>query len=355
MEWHGTSVALYGRFSPKARERATRLLVKAGATVVRDFTSHSDVLVVGALAAALVDPGHLRVRIAAARSRGAPVLSERGFFDALKAPSTEIYPLSLADIERQVGLTRDSVEALAAFDVVVIKDDHCRFADGQTLKTAGEILQAGRSLGDCVRILVRARDLAPRGRRKIVLDAHGAAQLSWESGFTTLEGQGLLPYADGHATLDDLFEEAAVAEADGDLELAARRYEQIGRSDRKDPTALFNLGNVHLAARAFAQAIIAYRRALARDPAFVQAQYNLALALEELGQLEPAREALLGVLDRDGAHADALFNLAQLELNRGDLLAARARFETYLSGQPPADWADKARKAIVYLNARLSA
>ena len=60
-------------------------------------------------------------------------------------------------------------------------------------------------------------------------------------------------------------------------------------------------------------------------------------------------------MKHDSAHADALFNLAQIELNDGDLAAAKARFETYLSGKPPPDWAEKARRAILYCAAQLSA
>lgn len=355
MDWKGRSAALYGRFGSGARARLSRQLKAAGGAVARDLTSRSDALVVGALAAPLVDPGHLGVRLASACARSIPVFSERALSDMLRGIAPEPHTLPLAPLERQAGLSHENVQVLAAFDIVAIQDGCCRFADGQTLKAAGEILAAGRSLGDCVRILCRARDLAPKGRRKIVLDAHGAAMLEWEQGRTTLEGQGLLPYDEDNAGVDDLFEAAVVAEADGELAAAARLYDQIARIDRKDPIALYNLGNVHFAAKAFDQAIIAYRRAVSRDPGFVEAQYNLGLAYEAVRQFDRARAALLDVLDRDSGHADALFNLAQIEMSRGDLVAAKARFETYLSGHPPEDWAEKARRAILYCNAKLSA
>ena len=45
------------------------------------------------------------------------------------------------------------------------------------------------------------------------------------------------------------------------------------------------------------------------------------------------------------------FNLAQLHLKRGALLEAKADFERYLASSPPADWAEKARRGILYCSA----
>jgi len=267
--------------------------------------------------------------------------------------SDAVLPLSAA--ERQAGLSREQIDVLAAFDLIRLADEHCRFGDAQTLKTASAILAAGRTLGDCVRILLRARDLAPKGRRDIVIDAAGRAALAWDSGLTTLEGQGLLPFDENAADVDDLFEAAVVAESEGDLAEAARLYDMCARADRKDPIALFNLGNVHLQAKAYDKAILAYGRAVARDPDFVEAHYNLAQACEAVRQFDRARAALLEVLARDAANGDALFNLAQIELRGGDVAAAKARFEAYLAANPPSEWAEKARKAILYCNAKLSA
>jgi tetratricopeptide (TPR) repeat protein len=263
--------------------------------------------------------------------------------------------LPLAGIATKTGLTREVLATLAAFDIIRIEGEACRFADGQTLKTAGEIIAAGRSLGDCVRILARARDLAPKGRRRIVLDGAGGAALEWESGRTTLEGQGVLPFDESHASVEDLFEAAVLAESEGDLAGAARLYDMCARADRRDAIALYNLGNVHLQAKAYDEAILAYARATRRDPDFVEAHYNLALACEAIEQFDRARESLAAVLKRDAMHADALFNLAQLDLNGGDIAAAKARFEAYLAADPPSDWAEKARRAISYCNARLRA
>lgn len=355
MDWRGRSLALYGRFTAGARDRIADALIAAGGTVARDLTQRSDALVVGGLASPLIDTGHLGQRIAEARRRAMPVYSERRIAELLRGEIPPAPALPLATAARGTGFSDDDLALLDAFDIIRIDGDACRFGDAQTLKTAAEIVAAGRTLADGVRILARARDLAPKGRRKIVIDERGQAGLAWDDGMTTLEGQGLLPFDEAAAGPDDLFEAATLAEAEGDLETAARLYDMSARADRKDAIALYNLGNIHLYLKAYDLAILDYGRAVARDPDFVEAHYNLAQACEAVRQYDRARAALAEVLARDARHADALFNLAQIELSGGNIAAAKQRFEAYLAADPPPDWADKARKAILYCAAKLSA
>ena len=361
MDLADRAIALYGRFSHGVRERLERRIEAAGGQVARDLTRRSDALVVGALAATLIDSGALAARIAAAGARGVPVLGERAFVAALAgeaadAPATLPLATALADTR----LTRADAQVLAAFDLIGLDltgqgDEACRFGDAGVIRTAAELMGHGRSLAEAVRILARARDLSPRGRHRIVLTPTGEAALQWPDGLTTLEGQGVLALDEAHAGLDDLFEAAALAEADGDAEAAARLYDLCIRADRKDPIAPYNLGNLRLGEGAFDQAALAYQQALSRDPGFVEARYNLAQALEAAGKLGSAATELARVLDADPAHADALFNLAQLLMQAGDLPAAKGLYERYLALGPPEDWAQTARRAIRYCVGQLGA
>lgn len=353
MELRGKSAALYGRFSPGGRERIAGAIARAGGAVARDLTRRSHFLVIGARATPLIPGGHLAARLAAARDRGLPVFSERTLADVLRGQPPAPCTLPLASLTAQTGFGADEIALFAAFDIVRVDNGMCRFGDAQILKTAAEITAAGRSLGEAVQILARVRDLAPKGRHKVVLTAKGAA-LQWDEGLTTLEGQGLLPLDESVATVEDLFEAAELAEIEGDLDRAARLYDMAARADRDDAIALYNLGNVRLHGQRYDEAALAYQRALARDPSFVEARYNLAMASEAAGKLGPARAALRAVLDAAPDHADALFNLAQLDLKNGDLTAAKAGYEAYLRTNPPADWAAKARKAIMYCTAKLA-
>jgi len=349
MDLRNRAVALYGRFSPGARDRLQGQIIRGGGRVARDLTRGSDVFVVGALATRLIDSGALEARLRTARERGVSVHGERAFTAELtggepSGPAT--LPLSTA--LAQTRLTRQDAELLAAFDLIALEGEACRFGDAGVIRTAGELRESGRSRGDGVRILIQARDLAPLGRRRIVVTPSGEAALQWDDGLTSLEGQGRLPLDEDHASIDDLFELAAIAEADGELDAAARFYDTCRRADRHDAIAPYNLGNIRLSQGANDQAALAYQQALARDASLVEARYNLALALEAAGKIEAAQAELHAVLGADATHADAVFNLAQLRMKVGDVGAAKALYERYLTLNPPDDWAATARKAITY-------
>ncbi|MGZ3402771.1 MAG: tetratricopeptide repeat protein [Phenylobacterium sp.] len=356
MDPRDRAIALYGRFSHGVRERLARDIAARGGSVARDLTRHSDALVVGALATLLIDGGALTTRLAAARERGIPILGERAFVAALSGspePVSATLPLSTALAD--TGLSPADAAVLAAFDLIVLAGDNCRFSDAGVLRSAGELIAGGRSLSEAVRILTRARDLSPRGRHKIVLTPSGEAALQWSDGLTTLEGQGVLAFDEAHAGPEDLFEAAAIAEVSGDFAEAARLYDLCARADRKDPIAPYNLGNIRLAEGAFGDAALAYQQALARDSRFIEARYNLAQALEAAGKAAAAAEELERVMAADAAHSDAVFNLAQLRMNAGDMTGAKALYERYLALDPPDEWAQKARKAIQYCTVLLSA
>ncbi len=354
MQLRGRSVALYGRFSSGQRDELQRRVLRGRGSVTRDLTRRSDLLVVGSEAARLADSGALQQRLAAAKARGTPVLGERSFARALDGAAPEPGTLPLSTALAGTGLARAAAELLAAFDLIGLDGEACRFGDAGVIRTAGELIGGGRSPADAVRILARARDMAPVGRHKIVLTASGEAALQWDDGRTTLEGQGVLPLDEDHAGLDDLFEAAAIAEADGELDEAARLYDMCGRADRSDAIAPYNYANIRLAQGAGEEAALAYQRALARDPRFIEARYNLAQALEAGGKHDAAEAELARVLAADPGYADALFNLAQLKMKAGAMGEAKALYERYLALGPPDDWAATARKAIAYCAACLA-
>ena len=356
MEIRRRTIALYGRFSAGAREHIAAQIARRGGFVARDLTRRSDAFVVGGLATTLIDSGFLSARLRLAEARKVPVFGEQRFSAVLfaGADTTPTFPLSRA--LAQTGLTEDDAALLAAFDIVRLEDGQCGFADVATFKAAAELRAAERGIADIVRILARARDLAPEGRHKIVVGPDGDAALQWETGLTTLEGQGFLALvSEDTSGVEELFDAAAIAEADGALEEAARLYDQSARADRKDAIAPYNLANIRLQQARFDEAALAYQRSLERDGDFTEARYNLALALEALGKADAAAAELKKLLDVDDCHADALFNLAQLTMKSGALAEAKALYERYLHCDPPSDWAAKARKAIRYCSARMIA
>jgi len=349
MDLSDRAFALYGKFSPGVRDRFQHAIAKAGGTVSRDLTQRSDVLVVGALAAPLVDSGALGKRLRMADERSIPVFAERVFAAELMGEPAEAKgTMPLATALPGSGLRHEDAEVLTAFDLAHLTGDTCRFRDVGVFRTAGNLLFKTRSMAEVVTIMTRARDRAPMGRHKVVLTRTGVPILQWDDGQTTLEGQGVLPLDEDHASLDDLFEAASIAEANDELDEAARLYDLCGRADRKDPIAPYNLANIRLSKGDHDAAALAYQQALARDSRFTEARYNLAKALEAAGKTDAATLELDRVLAAEPRHPDALFNLAQLRMQAGELDAARALYERYLSLNPPDEWAATARKAIAY-------
>ncbi len=106
------------------------------------------------------------------------------------------------------------------------------------------------------------------------------------------------------------------------------------RADAADPVLPFNLGNVFEAQGRAAEAKMAWQIAVARDPAFAEAWYNLALAAEDEQQTDLAvaeyRRAVQGAARlwrrafQSGAAADQARALRRGAGGLGALPRARA-------------------------------
>lgn len=344
---YGQPIALYGKLQTRPRAEFIAAIEARGGTITRDLTRRSQMLVVGHGAVSAIADGRLQTRLFEAMMRELPFCGEAVFWETLHGiePDPPTYPI--ARIGADIG--DEDLLLLYVFDLIRVGEEHtCRFADVETIRSAGRLAAAGQPIEQIIATLLKAGK-APRGRRKVVPGPAGEAVLEWDDGLTTttLDGQGLLPIlAEAVPSADDLFELAMEAEEAGDAAEAERLYAACMRADRKDPIAPFNLGNLMSVRGALDEAILHYRLAIARDPDLVEAYYNLASALEAKGDMAGAEAALDHAILIDEVYADALFNLAQLKLKRDDLDAARALFELYLATDPPRDWAKKAKRAI---------
>lgn len=265
--------------------------------------------------------------------------------------STATFPIEAA--LTQSGLDRESADLLGAFDLAQIRNDACRFGDVRVFATMAELIAAGCLPSRAIRILLEARTLAPLGRHKVVLDRHGAPALQWEDGITTLDGQRFLPLPVENDPTEDLFESAMAAEADDQLDEAARLYEAAAQADRSDGISLYNSGTIRLRQGRLDDAVACYRASLKRDPQLIEGHYNLAQVFEAKGDVVAAVKCLEAALVVDGCYSDALFNLAQLRLKADDLRGAADLFERYLKcDDVPAEWQAKAQRALAFCRAK---
>lgn len=88
------------------------------------------------------------------------------------------------------------------------------------------------------------------------------------------------------------------------------------------------------------------RRGIGRDRRLAEAHFNLADILETEGDLAQAKSSLRQTTDIDKTSADALFNLAQMELADENWLEAKVLFERTLASGAAGALEPKAEKGL---------
>ena len=119
------------------------------------------------------------------------------------------------------------------------------------------------------------------------------------------------------------------------------------RADTADPVLPFNLGNVFQAQDRATEAKVAWQIAVARDPAFAEAWYNLAMAAEDDQQTDLAVAQYRRAVQAQSDYADAHFNLALLLTKLDDCEEALVVWEQFLTLEPKSKQATIAKRAAV--------
>jgi tetratricopeptide (TPR) repeat protein len=89
-----------------------------------------------------------------------------------------------------------------------------------------------------------------------------------------------------------------------------------------------------------------YERALAADPDYALAHFNLGNLHDEQGNAENARRFYLNAIRLNPRYADAYFNLALLCERNNDILQAIGYWQSYLKLDSTSSWAGAARKQL---------
>jgi len=221
------------------------------------------------------------------------------------------------------------------------------FQDLVILRTAGELTAARVPPRKIRRVLQQVREQLPTGRSitgvRISTDGDHVVVRDGESVWNPESGQALFDFpvseiaAKTRPVALQAVTEAWAREADldaeqwyelgCDLELsspaeARDAYERAIALDPAHVDARVNLGRLLHEAGAPAAAEKQYRAALEADPDHDVAAFNLGVALEDLGRLRDAIAAYEKAIALDPENADAHYNLAGLYERRGDKPAA---------------------------------
>jgi tetratricopeptide (TPR) repeat protein len=213
---------------------------------------------------------------------------------------------------------------------------------GLTLQRARKHLDALRTQLGIDRPLTTLRVRAS-GDELVVSDgsttfAPLTGQLMLDFGLDELAGKlaslHALPSPAGADSAWGWFLEAMELEARGNDDAALVAYRKALAGDPAMAAAHTNLGNLHYRRGERGEARAAYEAALALDPEQPEARYNLANLLDDVGEREAARAEWTRVVIACPEFADAHYNLALACARDGDGDAARLHLGRYLALVP---------------------
>lgn len=142
---------------------------------------------------------------------------------------------------------------------------------------------------------------------------------------------------DAMSSTATLFEEAIALESAGKLTDAEIAYRCVVMEDNQHTGAYINIGVLCYKRSSFDEAIKHYELALAVDPNYALAHYNLASALDAVGRNSEAVAHYNKALAISPTYADAHYNLALVYETIGEKVKALKHWRKYtildLSGQ----------------------
>jgi hypothetical protein len=335
----GFRLYLYGRVRGVTRDRIARAVEAAGGRLVRRPGSRVDIVALGASSAlvALADAPPIRL------PEGIPPTTHLVSEEALKrhlaiAPgkSSGDNTLSAADLARASRIDAETMRCAGLYDVFDGDGDTFTFRDLRAAREIRRLLDLGFGLDEIVEAAIELRrsgrglfdtSLADGPWGEIVQEVAGR--------IGRLDGQYALPLEETWHSVDELFEQAEECEAAEDWAGAERFYRTALQVDRSDPVIPFNLGNVLEAQGRTGEALLAYERALARDPAFAEAWINMAAIHQNAGRAARAELCLKKALEAQPQFGTALHNLALLLSRGGRYREAAPLWSRFLATSPP--------------------
>jgi tetratricopeptide (TPR) repeat protein len=301
--------------------------------------------------------GDGRVQLPPGLPAGAVLISEnvlRRQLGLLEPPPAVERGMARAEIERLAGLSPNLVSCLVLFDVLEPVDDRFGYRDLVAAREAARLLKQGVALAD---VLDAAIALRRRGTHlaeaRLAEGPSGSLVREIAGHLAELSGQFTMRLEQKPHSLDDLLVEAEQAEDTGNLAVAESLYTTAMRADVSDPVLPFNLGNVFMAQGRSAEAKVAWQIAVARDPGFAEAWYNLAMAAEDEKQTDLAIAEYRRAVQAQPDYADAHFNLALLLTHLDRCAEALAAWERFLELEPSSKQSVTAQKAIALCRMRL--
>jgi tetratricopeptide (TPR) repeat protein len=348
------TVRLLGRFDRIPRQRLETEIERRGGTLAAG-RRRARLGAVGHGAIRLWETGEIEARL----EQGAETwISETALLRrlGLMAPADAGQATaSAADLARISGLGPADIRLLALFDIFEGEDGGFTFKDVVAAREIGRLVREGAPLAGVARaltLLMRRGGPRPSGAERLARTPAGEIVLSVGGRLAEVSGQLRLPLDDRNLQVDELLSAAEAAEDEGDWEEAERGYERYLSARPADAVARFNLANVLCALDRRVDAAGQLQRAVALDPAFAEAWYNLSRLAPDRSQ---ARSCLKRALAADPAYADALYNLAFSYVAEDRYAEALPLLQRYRALDEASSWAAKAEQALTLCRMALAA
>lgn len=353
----GQTLFLVGRVHGVTRRRLDQLVRLRGGKLVRKPTSRVTIIAAGHSAASNVLPDG-RVRMPAGLPASAAMISElelRRRLGLSHPPDAVDRSLSAADLERIAGLTPRLLSCLALFDVLEPVDGRYSYRDLVAAREAGRLLARGVALRQILEAAIALRRRGSHLAEARLTECPSGELLRDLSGqLAELSGQLTMGLDQDVRGVDELLAAAEQSEEGNDLATAENLYATALRADSNDPVIPFNLGNVFDAQGRPAEAKIAWQIAVARDPAFAEAWYNLAMAAEDEAHMDLAVAEYRRAVQARPDYSDAHFNLALLLTRLDRYEDALEMWERFLGLEPQSRQAATAKRAAALCRMKIN-
>ncbi len=242
----------------------------------------------------------------------------------------------------------------------------------------------GATVQSIQRQLAALADLAPTGGRplqQLAITAEGK-QLLMRHGSTLVESSGQFRFSfddtgdefddlqtisfeklttrgsskastAGHATLEEMIEQAMLAEDQEELDTAVDWYRSALAGFGPNADVNFQLAELLYRQGDPTAARERYYIALELNSGLVEARANLGCVLAECGQLELAVAAFEGTLQQFADYADVHFHLARALDDLGQSSKATQHWQRFLELAPASPWAEEAQHRLSQLSPTL--
>lgn len=388
-------MATVGKLGSTTKKEMVRLIRKAGGRLLDRPTASTDILVVGADQPLLVDwTRDVDPEVAQAIESGAiEVLPETELWQRLgvveSQPVKQLYtPAMLADLLHvsvrvvrrwhRMGLIKPVKEVLRLpyFDyseVATARQLAQWLSEGATVHSIQQQLadlallvpDEARSIqqlsitAEGKRLLLRQGDglVESTGQMRIdfgALDGSPAASADEHSSTISFEAltaasrssTSVKEVGDAPASLEEMLEQANIAEDEDRLDVAADWYRAALASQGPSADICFQLAELLYRMNDLTAARERYYMALELNPDLVEARANLGCVLVELGQSDLAVAAFEGTLAQYDGYADVHYHMARTldELEQHD--RAAVHWSRFLELAPSSPWAEEAEERL---------